>query len=827
VRLQFSAWAALVGTVVVAEPSRAVVATRLAQPPVLDARADGPSWRDAPAIAGFRQWTPRENADPSFPTEFRVGYDARNLYVIVRAYDPSPDSIVRTVTRRDGMSASDEIGIYLDSNGDHRSGYEFFVNAAGVRRDIAISDDYREDVSWDAVWDAAVRIDSLGWTAEFRIPFSQLRFSAASTHSFGFLVERGIQRRAERVSWPAYYPTRTGVVSQFGILDGLQGIGESRSVEVAPFVRVQSRGAPATAAGADLRVGVASNVNVTATVLPDFGQVEADPSVVNLSSVETFYPEHRPFFLDGSGLYRASFNCTAFGCSNEGLFYSRRIGRMPQLASLYANGASDNAAPILAAAKLAGQMDGGVTVAALVASTGRLTSSEGRTLEPATTYGFARVQRDSRDGQSGASMLMTVVDRSLDSWSEPHLSRSAVVMGGRFRHRFDDGQYEVWGSTTVSRLAGSAPAIAEVQRDAAHYFQRPGSATPFDSTRTSLTGDQEEIAVGKYGGSLMFEAAFDRQSSGYDSNDLGYLQRADHQKAIVWIGYSQRRPGSFYTRWWANLNQSTSWNSAGTRLETLANTNAHIILTNNSRVNAGVTVSGIRSPVCDYCARGGPALRLDPHAAPYIDFYGDDRRRIVPELYIPMTMGDGGRSRSLTINPMVSLRLTSQLQASVGVQTTTNRDNTQWFGQFQDRGITRYTFAHIDQHTRSVTLRTSYAATPSLTLETYVAPFVSDGVYSDIRALSGSPLDAAYDRRFVSYTPSPTVSRQFGARQLRATSVLRWEYAPGSTVFVVWSQQRDATEPDAAISLNAGARELFGIRPVNSLTVKINFWLAR
>src|SRR5690242_2136196 len=471
------------------------------------ANADDPAWRGVPPVSAFTQWSPRVDAQPSFRTEFRAAYDERNLYVLVRAFDPHPDSIVHTVTRRDGTSASDEIGVYIDANGDHRSGYEFYVNAAGVQRDVAISADSREDVTWDAVWSAVTHIDSLGWVAEFRIPFSQLRFPTSARHSFGFLIDRSIQRRAENVSWPAYEPSKPGIASQFGVLDGIEGIIGAPSIEAVPFLRTASRGGGAVATGADLRVRPTSSMNIDATVLPDFGQVEADPSVVNLTSIETFYPEHRPFFLDGSGTFRVGFNCMSFLCANEGLFYSRRIGRAPQLASLY-GASSSEAAPILAAAKLTERTADGVTVGVMGANTGRVSAADGNTLEPATNYAMGRVLLDSHDGQSGASAVMTVVDRALDRWSDPYLTNSAVVGGGTFRHRFGGGDYEVWGSGSVSRLGGSTSAIAGVQENAVHYLQRADDPH-LDTTRTSLTGDQEELAVGKYGGPLFFELAYE------------------------------------------------------------------------------------------------------------------------------------------------------------------------------------------------------------------------------------------------------------------------------------------------------------------------------
>ncbi|MFI5230423.1 MAG: DUF5916 domain-containing protein [Gemmatimonadales bacterium] len=803
-----------------------VTAVRIDRPPTLMARAMDPSWAAVPAESSFWEWSPREAAQPAFRTEFRVAYDTKNLYVLVRAFDPHPDSIVRTVTRRDGTSASDEIGIYLAADGDRRNGYEFYVNAAGVQRDVAISADVQEDPSWDAVWDAAAQVDSAGWTASFRIPFAELRFPSDASR-FGLLVNRVVARRAEQMSWPLYRPSRTGIVSQFGELDGLRDIGGSRSLAVSPFIKSQTRGSAGVTAGADLRVGLASNVTLNAAVLPDFGQVEADPSVVNLSTVETFFPEQRPFFLEGAGTYAVSFNCNAVNCANEGLFYSRRIGRDPQLAGLYGVQSDATAVPILAAAKLTGRSESGSAFGALVAETERASSSDGKTAEPATTYAVVRGQRSFRDDQSGASVVTTIVDRANDQWTAPYLPQTAIVSGGTFRHRFLDNQFEVWGDATMSRLAGTAAAITAIQENSVHLAQRPGSAHRVDSARTTLVGDQEELAVGNYGGRFQFETSFERQSPEYDSNDLGYLQRADQQTVSAWGAYVDRTPRALWNsiRW--NVNQWDTWNASGTRLEDAANSNVHIVLRNNWGVNGGATLSQIGATECDHCARGGPAIRVEPQVLPWLTIQGDARAPIVPGLSANWTFGDGGRSRISTINPTVDLRVTSRLQATLGLLFGATDDDSQWLGNFTDGATTHYVFAHLVQHTRALTFRASFAATPKLSIESYAEPFASDGTYSAVRELSASPLARAYEDRFQPYAPPAGTPLAFGLRQLRATTVLRWEYEPGAALFLVWSHERDGQGLTGDGSWVRDARQLFALPPVNTIAVKVSLRVAR
>ncbi|HXT15055.1 MAG TPA: DUF5916 domain-containing protein [Gemmatimonadaceae bacterium] len=781
----------LFAALVAGSPS-SIVARRLPRPPALNESDESSIWAGIPCERSFRQWSPQENGEPSFRTEFAVAYDARNLYVFVRAFDPAPNSIVHTLSRRDGTSASDEIGIYLGTSGDGRTGYEFYVNAAGVQRDAAISADSREDVSWDGVWSAAVWIDSLGWAAEFSIPFSQLGVSGAAASRLGLLVNRAIQRRGENDSWPAYHPSRPGIVSQFGVLTGLEGAGSPHPVEATPFIRTISHaGQSELGAGGDVRLGLAPAFTLNATILPDFGQVEADPSVVNLSPAETFFPEHRPFFLDGAGPYTVPFNCNAVNCGSDELFYSRRIGRAPQLAALYGDGSAFNAVPILSAVKLTGRTDAGLTIAALGASTDGATV-DGKTIEPRSDYAVARVQQDFRGGQSAVGLLGTFVRRSMNEWTSPYLAQSAAVGGATFRHRFFDGRYEVWGSATESRIAGSPSAITQLQRDGVHFLQRPGAG--LDSTRAVLTGDQEEAAVGKYGGAFMFESSFEHQSPGYDSNDMGYLQRADQRTVATWLDYTLRTPRAFYNNWRFNFNKWDTWNAQDQRLENAVNANTHLQFRNNWWLRGGATIGHLGSVVCDFCARGGPALRSDRELIPWLTIQGDPRDRIAPTLHGNWTIADGGRSRMQSVNPIVDLRLSSRWQATLGAVFVTNHDNTQWLGNFGgDVDTVRHAFARLTQRTTAITIRSSYALTRDLTFDAYVAPFFSNGAYSDVRALSATPAAESYDDRFVSFTPPAAALDGFRVRNESVNLVARWEYRPGSTAFLVVSHDATGT----------------------------------
>lgn len=814
-------------------------ATRATVPPVIDGRDTDAAWHAAVAESAFREYQPRENADPQQRTEFKVVYDDRYLYVFVRAFDTHPDSIVHAVTRRDVRGSSDQIGVLIDSNHDGRTGFEFWVNPDGVQRDFAIYDDATEDVSWDALWDVATRVDSLGWTAEFRIPFSQLRFHGGSSPVFGLLVWRTIERTQESITWPLAHASRAGLSSQFGELVGITGVGDHHELAVAPYAVAKNVSERESAGygrdqqqslGVDLTYGVTSSLMLDATVNPDFGQVEADPSLLNLTALETFLPEQRPFFTEGAGLYAFDLNCNDVNCANEGLFYSRRIGRAPQLASSYGDANSPPAASIAAAAKLTGRLPNGLALGVLDAVTDRVGGTSDRTIEPRTNYAVLRAQQDVGGDRSTLGVMVTAVNRALDAWTQDSLRRSAYVAATDFHTYFDSGQYKLSASLSGSRVSGTPRSITATQVDAVHDYQRPGGALRVDSTRRSLTGDAEELLVGKYGGGVTrFQTSYERQSPGFEPNDVGFLQRADEQSWSTWAGLQFTQPTRFTRAWRVNGNEWNTWTAAGLLLERAVNFNAHVLLTNNWLVEGGSTLDQLSGSACDRCARGGPALRLSPRTVNWFQLTGDERLGVVPVLLLNWQAGDGGRSHAVTVSPSVSVHPVSQLQATVGMSFSRNVDNTQWLGNFTDSaGAVHYAFAHLAQRTVAVTVRASYAAQRNLTLEVYAEPFASSGAYSNVRQLSSTPEAASYDARFLPYTPPTASPTRFNFLQLQSSLVVRWEYRVGSTLFFVWTHDRTGSDSDDPNRSWGGEyHDLFALHPLNTVLVKVAYTISR
>ncbi|HEX3927352.1 MAG TPA: DUF5916 domain-containing protein [Gemmatimonadales bacterium] len=814
-----------------------VVAVRAQTPPVIDGRDNDEVWRRAVPVGPFRVVRPREDGDPKFRTEAKVAYDAHYIYVFVRAFDPHPDSIVGLLARRDAQTPSDVIAIMLDSYHDRRSGYEFDVNPVGVKTDYAISQDGNEDIAWDGIWDVATRVDSLGWTAEFRFPLTQMRYAVSSSNTFGISIWRTVERTTEQSSWPLYRVSRPGLVSQFGELRGLDSLAEPRHVEVAPYMVTKNVLAPSGAArsqqlsaGADFKVGVASNMTVTGTVNPDFGQVEADPAVLNLSAFETFFPEQRPFFTEGSGLFQFNVNCSAVNCNSEELFYSRRIGRAPELADQYGDASSPTATAILGAAKLTGQLASGLSIGVIDAVTSRESGVNDATIEPTTNYAVLRATQDFDAGAGGVGLIFTGVNRDLDAFTSPVLHRDAYSGAFEFRRQFLGRRYQISATLDASHVDGSAAAIAATQLDAVHLYQRPDGPLVFDSTRTSLDGDAEEIHFGKISGArLQFETSYLRRSPGFEINDVGFLLQADQQSWNNWAGLTFNRPNKIYLslRW--NFNWWQYWSDAGLPTEAAANTNIHMQLANRWWLHAGGTLGQLGSTWCDRCARGGPAVRQDPYIAPWFQIQGDDRHRIIPSLAGNYFESSEGRNSSLTLGPQLTLNASTRITATVGANVSRNIADNQWYGNFITGATQHYTFAHLDQTTVSLTGNLGYTFTPSLSVQWYLQPFVSRGTFSNLRELA-NPGAAAYDARYQPYADTSLTNNLGGvdSKQFNSNFVVRWEYRPGSTLFVVWTQGRSGFIPQAGPNgVSGDFRDLFHLPADNTFLVKLSYWLSR
>ncbi len=817
----------------------AVVAQTLTQTAV---RADGPIgatvWQAAPSADGFKQREPTEGAEPSQRTEFRVAYDASTFHVRVRAYDTEPDKIVGYLTRRDAGSPSDWIHVLVDSYHDRRTAYEFAVNPAGVKRDRYWFNDDNNDDSWDAVWDVTVGRETDGWSAEFHIPLSQLRFTPGESATFGLAVARTIGRLNETSTWPLLARSTTGYVSLFGELGGLALTASPKRLELAPYaVATLSRqptagnplvegSAPGAKAGLDMKYALTPGLTLTATINPDFGQVEADPAVVNLSAFETFFSERRSFFVEGSGAFRFDSDCLGAPCTT---LYSRRIGRAPQGHLPSGDGIFTQAplqTTILGAAKLTGRVGRfavGLMQALTQQETGTVLESGltfERPVEPLTNYTVARVRREFAN-QSAVGGIATFTQRRRTE----HLGALAdtAVVGGldwdlRFRQR-----YGLTGYWAASAVRGTTEAISVLQQTSRHYFQRPGAESfALDPLRTAMNGSSGRVGIVKTGGRrLRFNANVGYMSPGWEVNDLGYLQRADQRWTANWLQLRSETPTRRFRQRYLNFNHWTSWNADGDRVATGSNVNGNVQFINNWRMGGGLGRDF--STFDDRLTRGGPGGLSSGYSFFWSFLESDDRRAV------SFNVSNGaGRNRygswhrdhgiELTYRPNTALVLTP------GFRLDRRANGEQWVGQVERGATNHYTFGHLEQTTVAFTARVNYTMSPDLSLQIYAEPFVSGGGYSGFKELvDGRNRD--YQGRYAPFDYSGEVSPDFNVRSFRTTNVLRWEFKPGSTLFAVWQQAREGS---AAVGDFRFGREFGGIFSVparNVFLVKMAYWL--
>ncbi len=846
---------------------RTALAQRAGHEIAVDGSLEEPAWAAASRQRDFWQREPHEGQPPRYPTEFRVLYDDAAIYVGVRAFDREPGSIRGLLTRRDQWSSSDWITIEIDSYHDRRTAFSFSLNAASVQRDVLLFNDVEMDESWDAVWSGGTRVDADGWTAEFRIPYSQLRFARADVHTWGLQVIRTNQRDKEVSLWAPRPKEKNQNVSLYGDLDGISRIEPSRRVELLPYGVLGGRlydaaGDPLNDGrdgivdgGLDAKVGLGSSFTLSATINPDFGQVEADPSEVNLTAKETFFPERRPFFVEGTDIFRFSLGQGDGDGSVESLFYTRRIGAVPHGAADGDYVRQPDATTIYGAAKLSGKTAGGWSIGVLDAVTEQedalaIDSSGDRqrqVIEPLTNYGLARIKRHLNGGRTEIGGVVTTVHRALDGLDqEQELHRAAYTGGLQLTHRFLDDDWNLNTRLVGSHVRGSAAAIDVTQRSSQRYFQRPDAEhVHYDPTRTSLSGGGLLWDVGKWaGGNYRFALGGDAKSPGLEVNDLGFQRNADYYVQWVWGQFRDDVPGDLLRDYMVNVNGWSVWTWGAEHLNVGGNVNLGGTLRSYWGGYFGASIDVNRQD--PGALRGGPSLRSDPSASGWLSLFSDERRRMSGILEANVWSQPASDSWSMSINPVLNVQAASNIEIGAGPAVSRRVDERQFVEEAQDAsGEPVYVLGRIDQITTSLTLRVSYTFTPRLSLQVYAQPFVSSGGYAsysevvapqarepgdrfaEIGDMQSTDVDGirSVDRDGDGVTDYSFSLADFDFRELRSNLVLRWEYAPGSTLFFIWSHSRTSEDTTGSFTLTDELGELADVRGDNVLLLKLNYWL--
>ena len=872
-----------------------VRAVRLERGIQIDGRPNEAAWAGAVPITEFTQVDPYEGRSVSEGTEVRFLYDDEALYVGATLLDSEP--VTTRLARRDaGIPDSDFFIVLIDSYHNHQTSYRFATNPSGVKQDGIVSTQGRGggggggDSSWDPVWEVAALITDEGWVVEMRIPLSQLRFSPDVDQTWGVQVERRINRNQELAVFSFTPKLERGGVPRYGHLTGINAVGSGRKLEILPYVGMTAQyvqRSPSSQvefsnpfrsgsdylgrAGLDLKYRLGSNLTLDATINPDFGQVEVDPAVINLTAFETRFRELRPFFVEGADIFQfARGGSSGTTGPPPQVLYSRRIGRGPQGRVSSAAVFSDvpTSTTIVGAAKVTGRVGDGWSVGVLEALTGRESApwvddagTEDETVvEPLSNYFVGRLRRDLRSGETQIGMMATAVNRDVGGVAlAEHLPSSAYVGGVDLVHEWSNRTWRLNAAFVSSYIEGSEAAMIQRQRSSTRYFQRPDAThIRVDSTSTSLSGHYAMVDLGKEAGSVQGKLAFVSEGPGYEVNDIGFHSQADRLIISTDLAYVQPRPGDHLRSWRVGASPDFMWNSSGDRILTSFNVTHRLQWLNYW--GASVRFQYHFSALNDRLTRGGPLTHIPGAYSGNVNLSSDSRTDFgVRGRYNWRVSEEGSWQNSGSIDFTYSSGENLQL----GFAPSINRSysEAQYVTTIGDESATdtfgqRYIFAPIDQTTVSLETRLNITASPTLTFELYVQPLISSGQYEGLKELRtpgtfeflrygedrGTMLRQDNGTYLVdpdgagTEDPFSVKDEDFNFRSLLGNAVLRWEWSPGSTLFLVWQQTRslrlEGSQFDAAGARGTGnfdfghdSADLFKLRPDNIFRIKVNYWL--
>jgi len=864
----FSLW--FINPLLSQETERKIYTTKPVNPnpPTIDGKMDDQCWHEVDWGKNFIQRMPHEGEDPSQKTAFKILYDRNNLYIAIRAYDSEPEKIAKHMCRRD-IFKGDWVEVNIDSHHDLRTAFSFTVNAAGVKGDQTITNNGDNwDSSWDPIWFVKTSIDSEGWIAEMRIPLSQLRFREKKNHIWGLQVQRNIFRSEERSSWQFISRNSPGWVHLFGELRGIQDVKSKRMIQILPYTVgelhsfKQEKENPFSTGqlsnlygGFDGKIGITKDLILDVTLNPDFGEVEADPSVVNLTVFETYFPEKRPFFVEGKNIFNYQFTFGDNPLHKDNLFYSRRIGgnphHNPELKNNeYANVPENTS--IVGALKITGKTSGGLSIGIMDSITSienaeidYLGQQRKEVVEPLTNYFILRLQQDINKGKTIIGGMFTATNRKINVKHLSYLHNGAYTGGFDFLHTWKRKSYYFSITSIFSFIKGSNEALLETQRSSVHYFQRPdASYLSVDPQLNSLFGHGGQIAFGKQGGMpIVFHIGATWRSPGLELNDVGYLRRADIFMQWIWAQYRITNPFSIFNAVYLSVNQMSGWNFGYENIFNEGNINLYTQFKNNWRFGIGIDRES--DWLSTSILRGGPALLLPGGWRNWFNIQSNKGHRIRFNFGWRNYQGNHKAQRSKELWGSATFQSTDALSISFSPSLNTNENMLQYVTEKKYGFESRYLFAKINQKTISLTTRLSLNITPDFTVQFYGQPFISTGSYTEFkrvtnfRALEFSDRFISFLNNQISYNPNDEYYRidenmdgtwdykfnnpNFNFLQFRSNLIIRWEYIPGSTLYLVWSQGRTQTHKNGGFYLRNNLKELFNIFPYNVFLVKISY----
>ena len=816
-------------------PKKTYKAERTMVMPSIDGILDDETWKNGTWEGDFIQHEPYEGKSPLQKTDFKLRFDDDNIYVAIRAWDTAPDSIVTRLDRRDHVDG-DMVAVVFDSYHDLQTGFAFGVNTAGVRMDLIFSNNgQNEDESWDPIWQARVSMQDWGWIAEMKIPLTQLRFKKNSDEVWGFQVGRIIYRHGEMDFWQHIPRNSPGLIHAFGEMDGMQEVMPKKQFDITPYTVASASNYEAEEgnpflpgkdsnlkAGLDAKVGVTNNLTLDLTLFPDFGQVEADPSEVNLTAYETFFQEKRPFFIEGKNITSFNVGLGDGDVGNDNLFYSRRIGRRP-------HGEPDLAdnefaeipsfANIIAAAKLTGKTENGISIGILESVTSEeavsidsLGNRRKEQVEPLTNYSLVRLQKDFNKGNTIIGGAVTNTIRNLNGSELDWLHRNATTAGVDYTQYFKDRYYMMSVSLYGSNVQGSAEAISETQQASARYYQRPDADyLDFDPSRTSLSGHGGKFQVGKIGGNWNYLFMNTWKNPGLELNDMGYMREADRILNVLWTGYNFTEPFGIFRSIFLNNDVYTVFDFGGNLNAMGYEANAFCNFTNFWSFGMNGGISGFA--LSNSALRGGPSMYYPGNARLFMSVETDSRKKFITELDAFINRGFEKSSASNRLSLDIDYRPVNSLNISLSPFFSTYTTVLQYTEQTEFNADYRYIFGSLDQKITGMSVRINYTILPDLTIQYWGQPFLASGKFSEFKMIS-DPKAENFNDRFIIYDPAQLTydkvdeyyavdenldgtddyyfgNPDFNFNEWLSNLVVRWEFRPGSTAFLVWSQSRD------------------------------------
>jgi hypothetical protein len=845
------------GGVAVAEALAQVQAVRVQEAIAIDGKLDEPAWQRAPAYTNFVQRDPDEGKKATEGTHVHVLYDDDSIYIGAELRDSQPKAIKALLGRRDAELSSDSFTVYLDPYNDKRTGFYFGISAGGTLTDGTLFNDDWNSSSWDGIWEGKAKRDDNGWTVEYRIPLSQLRFKQEDDARWGINFRRQITRTNEQ-AYAALRPKKeSGFVSRFLPLVGLSGLQPKRRFLVTPYTTAKTRTHEArvgdpffdgrrsqAAFGADFKFGIGSNLTLDATMNPDFGQVEVDPAVVNLSDVESFFNEKRPFFIEGSDTFDFGWggasNNMSFNFSSPNIFYSRRIGRAPQGSPGSADFSSvPDGVRINAAAKITGRVGGVWNIGVLHAMTGqeeadlmtagRLGSS---VVEPRATYSVVRGQRDFGGGRQGFGFIGTLVNRDLAGTGlENQLNRRATAFGvdgwtTLGRGKGDERIWALTGRFQVSNIQGTAARLSSVQRASQHYFQRPDAThVSVNPNATSLSGYSFRVALNREKGPLLFNAAVGATSPGFDSNDAGITSRTDQINGHISVGHRWTEPGRFFRNGGLQGGAFRTNDYEG-NMTALGLFSWYWATLKNYWAFEGSFFMNPES-ITTTQTRGGVAMLRPGSWSSELGINSDSRKSVTFELGVRAGQGQQESNRSRGGWTSITWKPAPKISLSVSPDYQRQENGAQFVANINDAAATatfgrRHVFARLKQETFSAGIRLNWTFTPALSLQTYIQPLISSGEYTEFGDLA-RPRSYEFVRYAAGALPQGVSDPDFTFKSIRGNAVLRWEFRPGSAAYFVWTQSRDDSDPSGEFRLGRSFSTLLDAKADNIFLVKFAF----